>query len=305
MRPPSHFATYVAAAILVARVVSAETDASPLTADAANDRASCNAELVDERATRAAILRAQVLLDRAWFPVGEIDAKYGANMRRAIAAFQRARDLPATGVVDPTTWTALEQDGPVLVPYQITPEDVAGPFLQAPEDMMKKAKLPALSFASPLEALAEQFHASPALLTELNPGATFDAGHDDHRAERRRPPSRRRRPRSASTITIGRSASSTRAARRRALSCDHRQPARSAAARTVEGQRASSGIRSSTTTRGSSGTPSRRTRGDDPARPEQSRRRRLDRPLEGALRHPRHAGARADLAHAVARLHPR
>jgi lipoprotein-anchoring transpeptidase ErfK/SrfK len=95
-------------------------------------------------------------------------------MRRAIAAFQRARDLPATGTVDASTWTALEQDGPVLVPYQLTPEDVAGPFRQAPEDMMKKAKLPALWFASPLEALAEQFHASPTLLTELNPGATFD-----------------------------------------------------------------------------------------------------------------------------------
>ena len=29
---------------------------------------------------------------------------------------------------------------------------------------MEKAKLPAIGFASPLEAFAEQFHASPALL---------------------------------------------------------------------------------------------------------------------------------------------
>jgi lipoprotein-anchoring transpeptidase ErfK/SrfK len=174
--------TAYAAVILIASTarppaVSAETaptEAGLLTAEAVNDRATTNAEVVDQHASPAAILRAQILLDRAWFSVGEVDAKYGSNMRRAIAAFQRARDVSASGTVDAATWTALEQDGPVLVPYQITPEDVAGPFMSVPDDMMKKAKLPALYFESVLEALAEQFHASPALLTALNPGARFD-----------------------------------------------------------------------------------------------------------------------------------
>ena len=171
--------TCVAAALLVvASVGSAEThvsnDVRPLTAEAVDDRATADAVVVDERADRAAILRAQILLDRAWFSVGEIDAKYGSNVRRAVVALQRARDLTPTGAVDAQTWTALEQGGPVLVPYQVTPEDVAGPFMRAPEDMMKKAKLPALYFASPLEALAERFHASSALLTELNPGVAFN-----------------------------------------------------------------------------------------------------------------------------------
>jgi lipoprotein-anchoring transpeptidase ErfK/SrfK len=146
----------------------------PLTVERVNDRASAGAQIVDERATRSAILRAQVLLDRASFSVGEIDAKYGSNMRRAITAFQHARGLAPTGTVDPPTWAALEQGGPVLVPYEITTEDVAGPFMPVPEDMMKKAKLPALYFSSPLEALGERFHASPALLSEINPGAAFD-----------------------------------------------------------------------------------------------------------------------------------
>ena len=60
------------------------------------------------------------------------------------------------------------------MPYVLTPDDVAGPFRPVPEDMMQKAELPALGYASALEKLAETFHASPALLKKLNPGASFD-----------------------------------------------------------------------------------------------------------------------------------
>jgi lipoprotein-anchoring transpeptidase ErfK/SrfK len=42
--------------------------------------------------------------------------------------------------------------------------------------MMEKATLPALAYTSPLEALAERFHCSPALLQRLNPSAAFGAG---------------------------------------------------------------------------------------------------------------------------------
>src|SRR5205807_2855634 len=59
----------------------------------------------------------------------------------------------------------------------ITAEDAAGPFTETiPVDMTEKSKLPGLHYTSVLEALGEKFHAAPALLERLNPGAAFTEG---------------------------------------------------------------------------------------------------------------------------------
>ena len=116
-------------------------------------------------------LRAQVLLDRAYFSPGEIDGAAGSNLRRALNGFQANRGLSVTGELDAATWTALNTDaGPELESYTIDAADVAGPFEAIPSDMMEKAKLSALGYTSALEGLAEKFHASPSLLKKLNPG---------------------------------------------------------------------------------------------------------------------------------------
>src|SRR5687768_14440862 len=158
-----------AACIAHATAAPVRAPATALTPDSVND--TNLAQPVGPRAKGAAVLRAQVLLDRARFSPGEIDAAFGSNMQKAIAAFQKANGLNPTGSVDGPTWEALNRDSaPVLTTYEITQADVAGPFAQIPQDMVEKSKLPALGYTSAAEALGEKFHASPALLRQLNPG---------------------------------------------------------------------------------------------------------------------------------------
>jgi lipoprotein-anchoring transpeptidase ErfK/SrfK len=115
-------------------------------------------------------LPAQVLVDRAGYSPGEIDGRGGRNTQAAIRAFERD-----TGTMIAAALAAATD--PPAIAYTITADDAATPLTASiPEDMMAKAKLKLLGYTSIAEMLGERFHASPNLLTRLNPGAKYVEG---------------------------------------------------------------------------------------------------------------------------------
>jgi len=124
----------------------------------------------------ATLLRLEVLLDRAGFSPGAIDGKQGTNLQRAIAAYAGAHGLASTGTLDPALWGQITgaDSAPVVQAYKISADDEAGPFIGTlPKDYPALAKLPALSYSTPEQELAERFHMSQALLEALNPKVDF------------------------------------------------------------------------------------------------------------------------------------
>ncbi len=144
-----------------------EEPAEQQTAETKSSAAAADAELAKD-----STLRAQVLLERAYFSPGQLDGFGGGNTSKAIMGYQRANGMDATGALNEATWTALASDtAPILVEHTLTEADVAGPFRDIPASIEERAKLESLPYGSVEEKLGEWFHASPGLLKKLNPGA--------------------------------------------------------------------------------------------------------------------------------------
>jgi lipoprotein-anchoring transpeptidase ErfK/SrfK len=124
------------------------------------------------------VLRAQILLDRAFFSPGIIDGHWGKNTEKAIYWMQNREGLPATGRLDRRTFERLVElagTEPPVRRHTLTADDVEGPFVQIPEDIYDQAKLDCMCYESLTEKLAERFHTSPELLRKLNPNVDLDA----------------------------------------------------------------------------------------------------------------------------------
>ena len=137
---------------------------------AAHDNQASPQELPDSEARP--VMQAQVVLDRLGFTPGVVDGKTGLSTRNAISGFQEANALAATGEMDAATTAALAQYQTIPATRVVTiPDDfAAGPYGKIPKDPQEQAKLPALSYETLDEKLAERFHTTVATLKLLNPG---------------------------------------------------------------------------------------------------------------------------------------
>jgi lipoprotein-anchoring transpeptidase ErfK/SrfK len=125
-------------------------------------------------------LHIQILLDRAHFSPGIIDGAWGNNAARALAFYADpggnarllGRTPPGLATVTKQTYERLRRAGgekPMLRRYVLTQADVSGPFTAIPSKVYDQAKLKCLCYSSPAEAIAERFHTSEKLLSQLNP----------------------------------------------------------------------------------------------------------------------------------------
>ena len=137
---------------------------------AAHDNQASPQELPDSEARP--VMQAQVVLDRLGFTPGVVDGKTGLSTRNAISGFQEANALVVTGEMDAATTAALAQYQTIPATRVVTiPDDfAAGPYGKIPKDPQDQAKLPALSYETLDEKLAERFHTTVATLKLLNPG---------------------------------------------------------------------------------------------------------------------------------------
>jgi lipoprotein-anchoring transpeptidase ErfK/SrfK len=175
----------VAAALMVANAAHAARRGASHAATSALDAQAVNAAQFSAPSGKArargsspaTVIKEEILLDRAGFSPGQIDGQAETNDQKALAAFQGANGIKPSGRLDAATWDRLTATSgePALMEYEIEPADVKGPFNKTiPQSFEKKAELKNLNYTSPRELLAAKFHIAPALLTRLNPKASFE-----------------------------------------------------------------------------------------------------------------------------------
>jgi lipoprotein-anchoring transpeptidase ErfK/SrfK len=123
-----------------------------------------------------AIVRLQVLLDRAGSSPGVIDGLSGENVDKAVAGFEAMNNLPVDGRLDPEVVSRLEGNAPIVESYVVSAEDAAGLVDKIPEDYGEKAKMQRLGYTSVAEKLSERFHMGIDLVHALNPASQFAPG---------------------------------------------------------------------------------------------------------------------------------
>ena len=123
-----------------------------------------------------AIVKVQVILDRAAASPGAIDGFGGDTFRKALVAFEIMSGLKVDGIPDEELLSLLDTSHQAIGTYVIVEADAASVRGPVPKDFAEMAQLDFLGYADLAEAVAEKFHMDIDLLRTLNPGAAFRVG---------------------------------------------------------------------------------------------------------------------------------
>jgi lipoprotein-anchoring transpeptidase ErfK/SrfK len=126
-----------------------------------------------------AAARLQIFLDRSNFSPGKIDGHYNEFTWKALALYRQSRgEQPQLPPPDAKTNVAPDINGldlasvePVFITYAVTAADLQN-VGKLPASPKEQAKLKALLYRDPADAIAEKFHCDVHFLEQLNPGKT-------------------------------------------------------------------------------------------------------------------------------------
>src|SRR6266516_3756067 len=124
-----------------------------------------------------AATRLQIFLDRSNFSPGKLDGHYNEFARKALALYRQSRgEQPQPPPQDAKADAAPDVNGldldnvqPVFITYAVTPADLQN-VGKLPASVKEQAKLKALLYRDPADAIAEKFHCDIHFLEQLNPG---------------------------------------------------------------------------------------------------------------------------------------
>src|SRR5207249_1175021 len=138
-------------------------------------------ERTPSKADTEAAVRLQIFLDRANFSPGKLDGHYGDFTWKALALYRISRgeqpqqpppQVKSKGNIAPDiNGLDLASVEPVFITYSVTQADLQN-VGKLPASPKEQAKLKALLYRDPADAIAEKFHCDVHFLEQLDPGKT-------------------------------------------------------------------------------------------------------------------------------------
>ena len=120
------------------------------------------------------IARLQILLDREGFSPGVINGRPGEYFQRILSLYEARKGLAGLLEDREAVPGLFGESNPPFETYQLTGEDVSGPFIASlPNRIQDQAVFARMNYLRVEEKIAERFHMDETFLKALNPDADF------------------------------------------------------------------------------------------------------------------------------------